>query len=299
MLVSSFNYIIDDNKDNLELLTYITIPASTITQKTNQIFNLPINVKFNKKTNKFETFSFFNFEYLSYFPLTNNGIKINNEYYLSSRNDQFVYDYSQDKIKNRDDIDIYQLTSLTKHDSLGNFISIIGKIPDSYIKSNLLYGYLTIDFVNISNNLYYSYIYEEAIYGENDVVLFKFKNLPYNSNLGLKGLSIRTKRNREINRFGNLKPNEIGQYCPVSMIKLLNRKDNLLALFTVYEEEHPLKMYYILQEYTTEGDLLSQTYFDDNPENQIKNVFYDAKNDYLCFLRKSNKGWTVEKRSFK
>ena len=299
LLVSSFNYIIDDNKDNLELLTYITLPASTFTQKMNQIFNLPINVVLDKNSGSIITFSFFNFDSDKYFPLSNNGVKVNNDYYITGMNAQFIFDYSQEKIKNKDDIIKYELTTLTRHDSTGNLKSIVGKIPKSYLNSNLLYEYLILKMINISDEIYYGYHFDENIYKENDKVAFTFKNLPYSNSNGLADLKNISSNRRKNKNLSPLNSNEIGQICPISLVNIINRKDNLLVLFTVYEENHPLKMYYILQEYTTEGELLTQTYFDDHPENQIKNVFYDSKNDYLCFLRKSKKGWTVEKRSFK
>jgi len=294
---SSFNFIVEENKDNIELLTHLMIPASTYTQVSNQIFNLPINVKFNKTTNEFKTFSYFNFNNIDYFPFTSIGVKIFDEYYLHSFNQRFLYEKRKGDVKTEDDVDKYKLITISKHDSIGQFISVAATIPKEYLHANIFEGFMDLQMINIKDKLYYSYLYDNRIYLENDNVLFNFINLPYISINGLKKLSKENYKKRRMAKY--LTPNEIGQYCPVSMIKLLNRKDNLLVLFTVYEEEHPLKMYYILQEYTIEGDLLSQTYFDDHPENQIKNVFYDSKNDYLCFLRKSKKGWTVEKRSFK
>ncbi len=299
IIISSFNNILEENINYLELLTYIMIPANSIYVKGNQILNLPINVVLDKNSGSITTFSFFNFDSDKYFPLSNNGVKVKNDYYVTGMNAQFIFDYSQEKVKNKDDINKYELTTLTRHDSIGNLKSIVGKIPKSYLNSNLLYEFLILKMINISDEIYYGYLFDENIYKENDKVAFTFKNLPYSNSKGLADLKILSSNRRKNNNLTPLNSNEIGQLCPISMVKILNRKDNLLVFFKVYEEKHPLKYYYIIQEYTSKGELLTQTYFDDDPLNKIENFIYDTKNDYLCFLRKSKKGWTVEKRSFK
>ncbi len=292
---STFNKI-SIYRNKYYFLTHMTIPSIYFDRSyKNALPNRPVLCVYNEELELLKVISLVQENNWEYFPMNNIITILNDTIYTDNYNHYAMLNIN--KVSKENIKEEYELLTISQHDLQGKKINHVGFLPNSLVNSYLNYSFVETQLTSLREKIYYAYQLDDYIYTLKNKIVFKFKNLPYYNLKGLDSLYRLIQIKSKDNLFVDY--NEKAKLCQISMIKLLNRKDNLLVLFTVYEEEHSLKMYYILQEYTIEGDLLSQTYFDDNPENQIKNVFYDSKNDYLCFLRKSKKGWTVEKRSFK
>ncbi len=73
---------------------------------------------------------------------------------------------------------------------------------------------------------------------------------------------------------------------------------NIIVQLVVMDTTINNGYYYILQEYNTEGRLLSQTNIFDDKSSKIHYITFDNENNYLVIFRKSKILWAMERRKW-
>ena len=188
------------------------------------------------------------------------------------------------------------LVSVTRYDSTGKLMGNIGYLPEKYANNNLAYEEMWQPLItSIDDNIFIAYPRTSEIYAPGQKVRFSLQNLPFSNDSGMVYIYNYYRMSKVQQRRPDSK--EIGRLLPLSIVHTFNSNGNYGVIVLVFDEEHPMGFYYIAQEYDLEGELLSQTIIHDEPENQIRNFYFDKYNNHLCLVKKSNKsGWTIEKR---
>lgn len=189
------------------------------------------------------------------------------------------------------------LVTVARYDSTGKFIANIGYLPDQYSKNNLIYEELWKPLItNIGNEIFIAYPRLNEIYSPNQKIKFKLKNLPFSNDSGLVYLYNYYRIAKMQKRIPDSK--EIGKLLPQTIVYTFNSFGNYGVIILVFDESEPMGFYYIAQEYDIQGNLISQTKFYDEPENQIREFYFDEISNNLCLIKKSKKGWSIEKRKW-
>lgn len=190
------------------------------------------------------------------------------------------------------------IVTVARYDSTGKFLCNIGYLPDKYVKNNLIYEERWQPLItNISDSIFITYPRDNEIYAPGQLKRFKLRNLPYSNDSGLVYLYDYFRLLKIQNQKQDSK--EIGRFLPISIINTFNVLGKFSLVLLVFDEHEPMGFYYIIQEYDTQGNLLSHSKIYDEPENQIRNFYYDKFNNYLCIIRKSRDGWSLEKREWR
>jgi hypothetical protein len=189
------------------------------------------------------------------------------------------------------------LVTVARYDSKGKFLYNIGYLPEKYVKNNLIYEERWQPLITIINDsIFIVYPRDNEIYAPGQVKRFKLKNLPFSNDSGLVFIYDYYRLLKIQNTRPDIK--EIGKILPISIINTFNVKGKYNLILLIFDENEPMGFYYIIQEYDTKGNLLSHSKIYDEPENQIRNFYYDKFNNYLCIIRKNKEGWTLEKREW-
>lgn len=211
-------------------------------------------------------------------------------------NGEIIGTTSNFSYKEKDIMD--SIVTVAKYDSTGNFLGNIGYLPDIYTNNNLAYEEHWKPLItSINDSLFILYPRTKDVYGPGQKIRFTLQNIPFSNDSGLVYLYNYYRLARLQQRTPNSK--EIGRLLPFSIINSFNTNGNLTIIILVFDESENIGFYYLVQEYDTKGNLLSHSKIYDEPENQIRNFVYDKHNNYMCIVRKSKFGWTLEKREWK
>jgi hypothetical protein len=224
------------------------------------------------------------------------------------RNDSYIIPGSYNVLRDGDIISISSnfiyhekdimdsLVSVARYDSTGKLLGNIGYLPEKYANNNMAYEELWRPLItSIDDSIFIAYPRTSEIYAPGQKVRFSLQNLPFSNDSGMVLIYNYFRMTKVQQRRPDSK--EIGRLLPLSIVYTFNSNGNYGVIILVFDEEHPMGFYYIAQEYDLSGKLLSQTMIHDEPENQIRNFYFDKYNNHLCLVKKSNKsGWTIEKR---
>ena len=203
-------------------------------------------------------------------------------------------DYSKQKLSIMDP----KLPAVAKYDLNGNYIKKVLYLPESYMKSKGGYTLPHIAYINeIDNQKFFAFRIEDKIYNIDNKIRFKLKNLPYTNDSGF----VYYKKVAKFSRINHIAdpPEILKKIFPFRIFWTFTAKNHYNLVELIFDSTAANgDYYYILQEYTTKGKLLSQTIINDDLRNPIKYITFDNKNNYLVIFKKSKKGWTMEKRQW-
>jgi hypothetical protein len=191
------------------------------------------------------------------------------------------------------------LPLITKTDYNGDLKDGIFYLKDKYEKSQAGYKIPWLPkIVEIQNELYITQACDLSIYGFDNKKKFDLYNLPFNNDTGFV-LYTDLKYYLDSPKLGlEQKRKNLIKLFPVHIVNSFSALGNLILQILIYDESVENGYYYILQEYSVDGKLISQTNVDDDTENRIKYMYYDDVNNYLLFFRKGKEKWTLERRGW-
>ncbi len=292
-----YNYNEEDSKRYVTYTKKIQIVEDTLILFQNQ-FHLPrYKNANNRSTDNRMAITVYDttFNLINIIPLeTSTGVYViggaflylNNFLYSSSTNYQYKL------------LEFDSTVTLSKFNLKGNLINNIGYLPKANIDSKLMYENSIPLITNIKEDIFITHPRDKYVYGQNNKIKFELRNLPFSNDSGYK-IAYDLFMNYFNNHNTQYPYEERMKIFPISITDMFVRSNNLALLYLVYDYTDKKEYYLILQEYSKDGKIISHTKLYNDIDNTIFKVVYDSKNDYLCFLRKSKKGWTVEKRSFK
>lgn len=189
------------------------------------------------------------------------------------------------------------LTTLAIYDSTGTYLKDLAFLPDKYTRNNLIYKERWQPLLTcINDSAFITYPRDNTIYAPEKRIRFKLKNLPYSNDTGLTYINdyfrLRNIQKSRPDRF------EVANLLPMSNIFTFDSFGKFGIVILVFDKYEPMGFYYIAQEYDFDGTLISHTRINDEPENQIRNFVFDKYNGFLCLIKKSKKGWSIEKRNW-
>ena len=203
---------------------------------------------------------------------------------------------SSNFIYHREDV-MDSLVTVARFDSTGKLLGNIGYLPEKYSENNLTYEELWKPLItSINDSVFIAYPRVNEIYAPGQHVRFSLKNLPFSNDSGLVYLY----NYYRMAKLHKIQPNskEVGRLLPLSINYTFNSYGNFGVIILVFDDSDPMGFYYIAQEYDIRGKLISHTKINDEPENQIRNFVFDKYNGFLCLIKKSKKGWSIEKRNW-
>jgi len=213
------------------------------------------------------------------------------------------------------------------YDSVAHFIKQVSFLPETFTKSflnNLEFSKIP-QLCFIKDSCFISYGIDLTIYNLNNEKRFQLKNLPFKNDSGFLLIKEPMKEMYEnsskvaaptINDSGFAYQSKISKFYisrvsknkitrkiydnlfPVKIANMINTGGTLTVWLYVIDSTVENGYYYILQEYTTEGKLLSQTNLFDKKEQKIRHIAYDSKHNYILIFLKSKEGWKLEKRKW-
>jgi len=188
------------------------------------------------------------------------------------------------------------LPLISKYNSDGSIIDISFRLSDNYSLAKSGYNipwFTTI--IGLNEKIFFTTSCDLTVYSEKNLKQFDFKNLPYSNDSSF------IYYRKIIDNLDNKKINseKINKLFPIQIINGFAFKNNLVYQIVVYDESYSNGYYYILQEYSVEGDLISQTNIFDDKDNKIMHISFDEVNNYLLLFKKSKIGWTLEKREWR
>jgi hypothetical protein len=188
------------------------------------------------------------------------------------------------------------LPLITKYNYDGNILDIPFRLTDNYeiAKSGYNIPWFT-TILGINGKIFFTTSCDLSVFSENNIKQFEFKNLPYSDD----SCFIYYKKITDILDKNKITSEKLHKLFPIQIINGFTVKNNLVYQLVVYDKSYFNGYYFILQEYSTQGDLISQTNIYDEKDNKIKFISFDKVNNYLLLFKKSKAGWTMEKREWK
>jgi len=182
----------------------------------------------------------------------------------------------------------------------GNIIENILYLSDKYSKSQSGYNIPWNSKVTAMNNeIFFTISSDLCVYGIKNRRKFSLINLPFSNDTGfaLYQKMEYLLNNPEIGAEQQSK--NLYKLFPVQIINCFKGNNNVIIQLIVSDYDVKNDYYYILQEYSVEGDLISQTNIFDDKDNKIMHISFDEVNNYLLLFKKSKIGWTLEKREWR
>ena len=255
------------------------------------------NVKHNSITNR-TVFSWYddelNFEKMVVPEVLIGSYIIPGTFEILSNGD--IIGTSSNFVYHREDV-MDSLVTVARFDSTGKLLGNIGYLPEKYSENNLTYKELWKPLItSINDSVFIAYPRVNEIYAPGQHVRFSLKNLPFSNDSGLVYLY----NYYRMAKLHKIQPNskEVGRLLPLSINYTFNSYGNYGVIILVFDDSDPMGFYYIAQEYDIRGKLISHTKINDEPENQIRNFYFDKVSNHLCLVKKSKKGWSIEKRKW-
>ncbi len=186
------------------------------------------------------------------------------------------------------------LASVSKYNRNGDIIAPIAFLPETYTKNRIGYDLLYHPIVKQNENeLIILYPLDKNVYNESGEILYNLTNLPFSNDKGQK-LYPEYKNLPKSKLEGD--EEMLKRLFPIFITNAFISNGNLNVIYYVFDKEiSSLGYYYLIQEYSADGKLLSQTKLLDNPDNIIKYFTYDERNDLLVVFRKGKDGWILER----
>ncbi len=194
------------------------------------------------------------------------------------------------------------LTAISLYDRNGNFIKVASYLPGIYetVKSGYKLQWMP-KIAQINSKPFIAFPLDLTIYGINSQKRFNLVNLPYSNDHGFEYFKKNRREimdpNVSVDRFSEIR-DVIKNIFPINIVGLFSVNKNLIVRVLVYDDTVEGGYYYILQEYSPSGELLSQTNIYEDFNNKIHYVTFDNANNYLVLFKKSKDGWTMEKRKW-
>lgn len=125
---------------------------------------------------------------------------------------------------------------------------------------------------------------ELSVFGENKK-LFDLQNLPFSNDSGF----VYYQDYLRYCRSKDMKPDieVVSRLFPIKIVDAFDNNNKLYPIILIWDKSKPMSYYYLIQEYTSEGNLLREVTLNDEPENQIRQFAFNKYAQELVLFKKS------------
>jgi hypothetical protein len=277
--------------NNLEVLSviYCQAVAEDLTDKEKRISNNASIISFDDELN-IKNVSILEITEKSYpVPYSFAKDKLKNSYLVSTS------DYPRHSIDKKYDT----LPAISEYNARGDYLETNFFLSKIYEES--LVGYGVPNMVNITeiyNKFFITLTADLNVYDKYNKKRFGIKNLPFTND---SGFALYCQYFSQLNSpkiSYEIKKSNLLRLFPVHIINTFEISGNFVVQILVYDDLSEQGYYYIVQEYTPDGALLSQTNLYDDNEFKIKYLAYNREKNELIIFKKGKKRWVMEKRDW-